>query len=113
MAACHSSRDALCVNEEYCIICQKGFESERSIKVTEKGLQSLILYSENRRKLNLHQYLKEYMSAVPNRKVLVHGNVAETLLMQNVSLLEVLVQFPVSPQLCKRLRSDSLPFDWK
>ena len=68
MAACHSSGDALCVNEEYCIICQKGFKSERSIKVSEKGLQSLILYSENRRKLNLHQYLKEYMSAVPNRK---------------------------------------------
>jgi len=72
MAACHSSEDAFCVGEECCVICKKGLETEYSIKVSEKGLLSLILYTEKCGKLNLHTHLKECMSIVPKRKVLVH-----------------------------------------
>jgi len=46
MAACRPSQDMFCVDEEYCVIFQNGFETEKSIKVSEKGLLFLNLYSE-------------------------------------------------------------------
>ncbi len=112
MAACHSLGDTFDVSEENCIICQKGFETERSIKVSEKGLQSLILYSEKHGKLNLHKYLKEFMSVVPNRKLLVHGKCRRDF----TDAKRVTIRGPssiTSEPTTKRLRSDSLPFDWK
>lgn len=112
MAACYSSEDAFCVDEEYCVICQKGFETEKSIKVSEKGLLSLILYSEKRGKLNLHKYLKECMSVVPKRKVLVHGKCRRDFTDAKRVIPRAPSPIPSEPT-AKRLRSDSLPFNWK
>ena len=41
------------------VICKQGFELENSTKVLEKGLLTLISYSEKCGKPDLHKYLNE------------------------------------------------------
>ncbi len=103
-----------CVDEENCVICQNGFEMEKSIKVSEKvsekGLLSLIVYSEKRGKLNLHNYLKECMSIVLKRKVLGHRKCRRDF--TNAKCVISKAPSPSEPT-AKRLWGDSLPYNWK
>ena len=60
--------------EDSCVICKLGFHNEKPVKVTEKGMLSLISYSEKRGKPELHTYLTECVSKTPIGTVLVHQN---------------------------------------
>ena len=98
--------------EDSCVICKLGFHNEKPVKVTEKGMLSLISYSEKRGKPELHTYLTECVSKTPIGTVLVHQNCRRDFTdpkrgVRMCSNAED--QLPSS----KRLRSSLLPFSWK
>ena len=86
MAEGHRSEGVCSFRDDQCGICTLGFENERSITVTEKGMSNLISYSEKRGKSDLHTYLTECMSKSPIGTVLI---VVEILLTQNVDFAEM------------------------
>jgi uncharacterized protein YlaI len=110
MAGGSSFEDADHFCEEYCVICKQGFELENSTKVSEKGIITLISYSEKRGKPDLHKYLNECLSTVPKRKVLVHVKCR-----RDFTDAKRMICSKASPSepTAKRLRCDSLPFNWK
>ena len=98
--------------EDSCVICKLGFHNEKPVKVTEKGMLSLISYSEKRGKPELYTYLTECVSKTPIGTVLVHQNCRRDFTdpkrgVRMCSNAED--QLPSS----KRLRSSLLPFSWK
>ena len=43
--------------EDYCVICQLGFEGKKPVTVTSKGILTLIKYSEEHGENDLREYL--------------------------------------------------------
>ena len=60
--------------EDSCVICRQGSDCDTISKVTQKGLLTLISYSEQRGEKALHDYLKMCLHAVPQKNVFVHKN---------------------------------------
>ena len=46
--------------EERCVICKLGFQNDKATTVSEKGMMSLISFSEERGCLDLHSHLRVY-----------------------------------------------------
>lgn len=101
-----------CFCEEHCVICCQGFKTESSIKVSQKGLMTLISYSEKRGKTDLCNYLTKCMKTTPERKVLVHTKCRRDFTDAKRVIRKDPSPGPSKPP-TKKLQSDSLPFNWK
>ncbi len=108
MAEGHPSEDTGSFCEDRCVICKLGFEIENAINVTKKGVLNLINYSEKRGKSELYTYLNECISKVPNGTVLVHQKCRRDFTDPKRG-----IHSNAGEPSAKRLRCDSLPFNWK
>ena len=91
--------------ESCCVICNEEFYDERPVTMTEKGLRSLIHYSERHAKVELTRYLNGLMSMTPIGKALVHSDCRKQFTKR--------ANPNTGDEPCrKRLRSSDLPFNW-
>jgi hypothetical protein len=74
MAEGQSSGVGSSFEEDCCVICKLGFENDKATTVSEKGMMSLICFSEERGCSELHAHLTECVNNTPIGKVLVHKN---------------------------------------
>ena len=51
--------------EDCCVICKLGFQNDKATTVSEKGMMSLISFSEERGCLDLHSHLTECINKIP------------------------------------------------
>ena len=109
MAEQHPIQDVSICLEESCVICKLGFDNEKPVKVTKKGMLSLISYSEKRGKSELHTYLTECVSKTPIGTVLVHQDCRRDFTDSKRGFCSSSEDQPSA----KRLRSSILPFNWK
>ena len=58
--------------EDCCVICKLGYNDEKPITVTRKGILTIIGYSKQHGWLELDAYLAECISVTPVRTVLIH-----------------------------------------
>ena len=110
MAEGHRSEGVCSFRDDQCVICTLGFENERSITVTEKGMSNLISYSEKRGKSDLHTYLTECISKSPIGTVLVNPNCRRDFTDPKRGLRRN-ADGPIPS--AKKMRSSFLPFTWK
>ena len=108
MAERHPSEDGGMFLEDSCVICKLGFHNEKPVKVTEKGMLSLISCSKKRGKPELHTYLTECVKKTPIGMVLVHQNCRRDFTDSNSKFHSHADHLPAT-----RLRSSLLPFSWK
>ena len=97
------------IHKDCCVICRLGFEGS-VIKVKEKGILTLINYSEKR---ELCSYLHECISTVPKVDVLVHAKCRRDFTDAKRSFSHCASDNPTSEPIVKKLWSNSLPFNWK
>lgn len=95
--------------KDCCVICNLGFENVEPVHVTKKGILTLINYSEKHSRDDLHTYLNQCISTDPVEAVLVHANCRRNFTDKKRLGLHSHVEVPSA----KRLRSSSLPFNWK
>ena len=95
-----------------CVICKEGFCNDKPTTVSEKGIMTLIRFSEERGCSELHAHLTECVKKTPTQAVFVHKDYRRDFTNRrrpvccNVSEND---QLPPA----KKLRSSMLPFDWK
>ncbi len=96
------------IQEDCCVICNLGFENEKAVCVSHKGILTLINFSEKRGRLDLVTYLTENMN---KKMVLVHKECRRnfTDLKRGFNSVVTDVEVPCA----KRLRSNQLLFNWK
>ncbi len=112
MAEGQHSRVDISFDEDCCVICKLGFQNEKATTVSEKGITSLISFSEERGWSELHAHLTEAVNKTPIGKVLVHKHCRRDFTnRRRATCFRVLddVQLPQA----KRLRSSVLLFNWK
>ena len=98
--------------KDCCVLCKLGFENAEPVHVTRKGILTLINYSEKRGRDELHTYLNQCISGDPIEAVLVHPNCRRDFTDKKRIQLHSDVEDLEIPG-AKRLRSSSLPFNWK
>ena len=95
-----------------CVICKEGFCNDKPTTVSEKGIMTLVRFSEERGCSELHAHLTECVKKTPTQAVFVHKDYRRDFTNRrrpvccNVSEND---QLPPA----KKLRSSMLPFDWK
>ena len=55
------------IQEDCCVICNQGFEDETPVRVSHKGILTLINFSEKRGQLDLMTYLTEIINKAPKK----------------------------------------------
>ena len=91
------------IHKDCCVICRLGFE----------GSVIKVKYSEKRGDDELWSYLHECISTVPKVDVLVHAKCRRDFTDAKRSFSHCASDNPISEPIVKKLRSDSLPFNWK
>ena len=100
------------LQENCCVICKLGFTNDRPLKVSKKGILSLISCSESRGCSELHAYLTESINKTPIDKILVHKNCRRDFTNHKRIIHCNDTKDDQFPQ-AKRLRSSDLSFIWK
>ena len=96
------------IQEDACVICRQSFEKEQPVTVSEKGILSLINYSEKRGLSDLNSYFTGRISTTTIGKVLVHKKCRRDFTDPKRLLCRKLEE-----PCAKKLRSSLLPFTWK
>ena len=99
------------IQEDCCVLCNLGFEDEKSVCVSHKGILTLINFGEKRGRLDLVTYLTESINKIPLKTVLVHKECRRnfTDIKRGFNSRVTDIEAPCA----KRLRSNQLPFNWK
>ena len=99
------------IQEDCCVLCNLGFEDEKSVCVSHKGILTLINFCEKRGRLDLVTYLTESINKIPMKTVLVHKECRRnfTDIKRGFNSRVTDIEAPCA----KRLRSNQLPFNWK
>ena len=99
------------IQEDCCVICNQGFEDEIAVRVSHKGILTLINFSEKHGQLDLMTYLTEIINKTPQKTVLVHKKCRRnfTDLKRGFNNRVTDAEAPCA----KRLRSNQQPFNWK
>ena len=108
----YSSSQAGGINKDCCVICWQEFEGN-FVKVKEKGILTLLNYSEKRGDDELYSYLKECINTVAKTDVLVHAKCRRNFTDAKRTFSHCASNNTTSEPVSKKLRSDSLPFNWK
>ncbi len=98
--------------QDCCICCKLGFDSTEPVHVTKKGVLTLLSYSEKHEREDLYAYLNHCVNTNCFESILVHQSCRRDFTNPKrhvISAQHSAVDIPSS----KRLRSCSLPMNWK
>ena len=99
------------IQEDCCVLCNLGFEDEKSVCVSHKGILTLINFGEKRGRLDLVTYLTESINKIPMKTALVHKECRRnfTDIKRGFNSRVTDIEAPCA----KILRSNQLLFNWK
>ena len=98
--------------KDHCVICKLGFVNKESIRVTKKGILTIMECCEKYGRDDLYIYLDECSSTDPVETVLVHPECRKTFTDKRRPGPQNPVAADEIPS-AKRLRSATAPFNWK